>query len=93
VIRSQGYTIRELQAIMPTKCNKSELTAGLSLKANTTDVSRMFRETADLITNLTNEKLAKSELHAALSGKASFDEVSRLVESKASIQELHMFVQ
>jgi hypothetical protein len=53
----------------------------------------MFRETADLITNLTNEKLAKSELHAALSGKASFDEVSRLVESKASIQELHMFVQ
>ncbi len=71
--------------MMPTKCNKSELTAGLSLKANVTDVSRMFKESADMITSINNEKLAKSELHSALSHKISFDEVARLVENKASI--------
>lgn len=70
---------------MPTKCNKSELTAGLSLKANIADVSRMFKESADMIANLNNEKVSKPELHSALSHKICFDEAARLVENKASI--------
>lgn len=44
VIRSQGLAIRELERVLPTKCNKSELNAGLSLKANVTDVSRTIAE-------------------------------------------------
>ena len=44
MIRSQGLAIRELERVLPTKCNKSELNAGLSLKANVTDVSRTIAE-------------------------------------------------
>ena len=49
VVRSQGLAIRELERVLPTKCNKSELNAGLSLKANITDVSRTM---ADLVSTV-----------------------------------------
>jgi len=51
VIRSQGLAIRELERVLPTKCNKSELNAGLSLKANVTDVSRTIAEVSAQIDN------------------------------------------
>ena len=46
VVRTQGLAIRELERVLPTKCNKSELNAGLSLKANVSDVSRTVAEVA-----------------------------------------------
>ena len=46
VVRSQGLAIRELERVIPTKCNKSELNAGLSLKANVSDVSRTVADVA-----------------------------------------------
>ena len=38
VMRKQGLQIREIERILPIKCNKSELNAALSLKASTADV-------------------------------------------------------
>ena len=46
VVRSQGLAIRELERVLPTKCNKSELNAGLSLKANVADVTRTIADVA-----------------------------------------------
>ena len=58
VIRSQGLAIRELERVVPTKANKSELNAGLSLKANVSDVSRTIAEVASSIeTKLTFEEV------------------------------------
>ena len=58
VMRSQGLAIRELERVMPTKANKSELNAGLSLKANVSDVSRTIAEVASSIeTKLTFEEI------------------------------------
>ena len=51
VVRSQGMALRELERTMPTKCNKAELNAGLSLKANVSDVSRTVAEVASNIEN------------------------------------------
>jgi hypothetical protein len=39
---------------LPTKANKSELNAGLSLKANVSDVSRTIAEVASSIENKLN---------------------------------------
>jgi len=49
VVRSQGLAIREMERVLPTKANKSELNAGLSLKANVSDVSRTIAEVAGSI--------------------------------------------
>ncbi len=38
VIREQGIQIKEIEHLLPLKCNKSELNAGLSLKASIADV-------------------------------------------------------
>jgi hypothetical protein len=40
VVRTQGFALREIERIMPTKSNKSELNAALSLKANLADLNR-----------------------------------------------------
>ena len=40
--------------MIPTKCNKSELNAGLSLKANTSDVSRTIAELSTQIDSKLN---------------------------------------
>jgi hypothetical protein len=53
-MRSQGLAIRELERVMPTKANKSELNAGLSLKANVSDVSRTVAEVASSIESKMN---------------------------------------
>ena len=49
VVRSQGLAIREMERVIPTKCNKSELNAGLSLKANVSDVSRTVADVASTV--------------------------------------------
>jgi len=41
--------IRDLERSIPTKASKSELNAGLSLKANVSDVSRTIAEVASSI--------------------------------------------
>jgi hypothetical protein len=46
--------IRELERAMPTKASKSELNAGLSLKANVSDVSRTIAEVASSIESKMN---------------------------------------
>ena len=46
VVRSQGLAIREVERALPSKCTKSELNAGLTLKANASDVSRTIAELA-----------------------------------------------
>jgi hypothetical protein len=51
VLRSQGLAIRELERVLPTKANKAELNAGLSVKANVSDVSRTIAEVASSIEN------------------------------------------
>ena len=33
-MQAQATTIRDIERVLPTKCNKSELNAGLMLKAN-----------------------------------------------------------
>jgi len=38
-----------MERVLPTKCAKSELNAGLSLKANVNDVSRAIGEVASTI--------------------------------------------
>ena len=54
VVRTQGLAIRELERVIPTKCNKSELNAGLSLKSNTADVSRTIAELSTQIDSKLN---------------------------------------
>ena len=71
VVRTQGLAIRELERVLPTKCNKSELNAGLSLKANVSDVSRTVADVAasidtklstDDVQNLLDEKVSKTDM-------------------------------
>jgi hypothetical protein len=87
-LRSQGLAIRELERVLPTKCNKSELNAGLSLKANVTDVSRMIAEisasidnklTFDDVAPLLEERILKSDMQFLLSNKVSLEEMQRLM--------------
>ena len=54
MVRTQGLAIRELERVIPTKCNKSELNAGLSLKSNTADVSRTIAELSTQIDSKLN---------------------------------------
>jgi hypothetical protein len=54
-LRSHSQAIKELERILPTKCNKSELTAGLSLKATNSDVSRMLEHLQASQTNQVSE--------------------------------------
>ena len=67
VVRSQGLAIRELERTLPTKCNKSELNAGLSLKANIADVSRTVADVAATV----DTKLGQDEISKMLEEKVS----------------------
>ena len=67
VVRSQGLAIRELERTLPTKCNKSELNAGLSLKANVADVSRTVADVAATV----DTKLGQDEISKMLEEKVS----------------------
>ena len=62
VVRTQGFALREIERIMPTKCNKSELNAALSLKANLADLNR---------TDPNNNNLAYSKLQQLVEDKVS----------------------
>ena len=62
VVRTQGFAVREIERIMPTKCNKSELNAALSLKANLADLNR---------TDPNNNNLVSSKLQQLLEDKVS----------------------
>ena len=46
VVRSQGISLREMERSVPQRCSKAELSAGLSVKANVSDVSRTIAELA-----------------------------------------------
>ena len=48
-VKDQERGIREMERVIPTKCNKSELNAGLSLKANVSDVSRTVADVASTV--------------------------------------------
>ena len=67
MVRSQGLAIRELERTLPTKCNKSELNAGLSLKANIADVSRTVADVAATV----DTKLGQDEISKMLEEKVS----------------------
>ena len=67
VMRSQGMAIRELERVMPTKASKAEINAGLSLKANVTDVSRTVAELASTV----EQKLGYEEVQGLLDDKVS----------------------
>ena len=67
VVRSQGLAIRELERVLPTKCNKSELNAGLSLKANVADVSRTMADVAAQM----DAKLAMEDVQQMLEDKVT----------------------
>ena len=47
-----------MERVIPTKCNKSELNAGLSLKANVSDVSRTVVDVAASV----DAKLSEEEV-------------------------------
>lgn len=51
VVRSHGIAIREIERILPSKANKAEINAGLSMKANIADISRTIAEIAQQIEN------------------------------------------
>lgn len=70
VVRSQGLAIREIERVLPTKCNKSELNAGLSLKANISDVSRTLADLASTI----DTKLTQEDIQPQLDEKVSKNE-------------------
>lgn len=67
VLRQQGLALRELERQLPTKASKSELNAGLSLKANVADVSRTL---ADVASNM-ESKLTFEEIQALLDERVS----------------------
>eukprot|EP00354_Favella_ehrenbergii_P001641 CAMPEP_0170459302 /NCGR_PEP_ID=MMETSP0123-20130129/6048_1 /TAXON_ID=182087 /ORGANISM="Favella ehrenbergii, Strain Fehren 1" /LENGTH=250 /DNA_ID=CAMNT_0010723867 /DNA_START=428 /DNA_END=1181 /DNA_ORIENTATION=+ len=97
-----GLAIRELERVLPTKCNKSELNAGLSLKANVSDVSRTVADVAasidtklsvDDVRQMLEEKVAKTDLQYLLSNKVSVDELGRVLENKSNAHEINATVQ
>ena len=101
VVRSQGLAIRELERVIPTKCNKSELNAGLSLKANVSDVSRTVADVAATIDaklsledvqQIVDDKVPKSDLQYMLSNKVSVEELTRVLENKSNSHEVNVKV-
>ena len=102
VVRTQGLAIRELERVLPTKCNKSELNAGLSLKANVSDVSRTVADVAasidtklstDDVQHLLEEKISKTDMQYLLSNKVSVEELSRVLENKSNTHEINASLQ
>ena len=102
VVRTQGLAIRELERVLPTKCNKSELNAGLSLKANVSDVSRTVADVAasidtklstDDVKSLLDEKVSKTDMQYLLSNKVSVEELSRVLENKSNAHEINASLQ
>jgi hypothetical protein len=102
VVRSQGLAIRELERVIPTKCNKSELNAGLSLKANVSDVSRTVADVAasidtklslEEVQQLLEDKVAKSDVQYMLSNKVSVEELTRVLENKSNSHEVNVQIQ
>ncbi len=102
VVRTQGLAIRELERVLPTKCNKSELNAGLSLKANVSDVSRTVADVAasidtklstDDVRQMLDEKISKTDMQYLLSNKVSCEELSRILENKTNAHEINATLQ
>ena len=60
-----------MERVLPTKCGKSELNAGLSLKANVNDVSRAIGEVACTI----ETRLTMDEAQSLLDDKVSKSDV------------------
>lgn len=91
VVRDQGKAIHELEQIMYTKANKSDLHSSLSTKANVADVSKAITEVATAIDDkasleevniMMEDKMTKSELQYLLTNKVSIDELRTLLENK-----------
>lgn len=102
VVRTQGLAIRELERVLPTKCNKSELNAGLSLKANVSDVSRTVADVAasidtklsiEDVQQMLQEKVTKTDLQYMMSNKVSVEELSRVLENKTNAHEINASLQ
>lgn len=82
---------------MTQKASKTELSSGLSLKANISDISRTISEvTSSLETKLTYDEcqsmlrdyVLKSDFQYSMSTKASVEEVKSFLESRVSTHEL-----
>ncbi len=84
VVKTQGDAIHELEQTVPTKANKAELNAGLSLKANISDVSKTF---AEVVANV-ESRATVEEVQGALAEKAARTDLDRLEATKVGREEI-----
>ena len=96
VVKAQGTAIRELERQVVSKASKTELNAGLSVKANVSDVSRSVAEVVTSLERkinlediqiLVDEKVSRSDLQYMLSSKVSTEELRALMDGKVSVRE------
>lgn len=96
VVKAQGTAIRELERQVTSKASKTEVNAGLSVKANVSDVSRSVAEVVTSLERkinlediqvLVEEKVSRSDLQYLLSSKVSTEELRALMDSKVNMRE------
>lgn len=66
-VKVQGQAIRHMEQSLANKASNSDLTSGLMLKANVSDVSRTIAD----IQNILDEKLSAEELSRHLDDRVS----------------------
>jgi hypothetical protein len=67
-----------------TQCSKSELSTGLSMKANTSDVSRTVAE----LSNSVDSKLSINEFHTAMRDYVTRYDVQQISMNKVSAEDI-----
>lgn len=97
VVRVHGESLRELERQVASKASKAEVNSGLSLKANTTDVSGTISEiiaslegkiSLDDCQTILRDYVLRSDFQYIVSNKASLDDIKRIIESQVSGSEV-----
>ena len=102
VLTTQGAAIGELERQLPAKATKAEMIAGLSAKANVSDVTHALMEanaawqkstTTEVLELALKEKVSRTELAALTKQGISDKDIRSMVEQKVSISHLEAELQ
>ena len=92
VLRAQSLTLREIEAVLPSKANKVDVQASLASKASVSDVTRTIAEVATNIESratfedlqrLVESKISRQDAQYLLGNKVGIEDVKPLLDEKA----------
>ena len=97
VVKSQGASLKEIEAQLPGKALKSEMSQCLLMKNNYTELTRSLSELTALVEGKMNtddvysiveDKVSRNDLQYLLGAKASYEELQTSLSEKADLNEV-----